>query len=109
MANGIADEDNGGEYYWDSENNVFWTWDTPHFIAEKFEKIVQAKGLGGVYAWSLGEDSYKWEHIAALREGMAAMGVTSNGTADDACESDYEKRVVRHVAAHGRKGRYTSY
>jgi chitinase len=26
MANGVTDEDAGGEYYWDSANALFWTW-----------------------------------------------------------------------------------
>lgn len=51
MANGTTDEVEGGEYYYDSANNVFWSWDTPELIAQKFEEIVKAKGLGGVMAW----------------------------------------------------------
>lgn len=73
MANGTTDEDAGGQYYYDSVNNVFWTWDTPALIEEKFEKIVKTKGLGGVMAWSAGEDSYDWSHMLALQKGVAAM------------------------------------
>ncbi|KAH6663466.1 putative class V chitinase [Halenospora varia] len=73
MANGTTDEDAGGQYYYDSANNVFWTWDTPALIEEKFEKIVKTKGLGGVMAWSAGEDSYDWSHMLALQKGVAAM------------------------------------
>lgn len=73
MANGTTDEDAGGQYYYDSTNSVFWTWDTPTLIEEKFEKIVKAKGLGGVMAWSAGEDSYDWSHMLALQKGVAAM------------------------------------
>jgi chitinase len=75
MANGITDEDAGGEYYWDSTNALFWTWDTPELIARKFTEIVEAKGLGGVMAWSAGEDSYDWGHILAIQKGVKSLGL----------------------------------
>jgi chitinase len=53
LASGQADETEGGEWYWDPATSNFWTWDTPEFIAQKFEKIVKAKGLGGVGKFSL--------------------------------------------------------
>lgn len=70
LKDGIADTVKGGQYYWDSSANIFWTWDTPQFIAEKFEKIVKAKKLGGVMAWSLGEDTYDNSHLLAVQEGV---------------------------------------
>lgn len=48
LANGIADEEEGGEWYYEASTKKFWTWDTPEFIAQKFEKIVKAKSLGGI-------------------------------------------------------------
>ncbi len=48
LSRGIADTTLGGEWYWDSSTNYFWTWDTPQFIQQKFNQIVKAKGLGGV-------------------------------------------------------------
>ncbi len=75
MANGVTDEDAGGEYYYDSANNLFWTWDTPELIARKFTEIVEAKGLGGVMAWSAGEDSYDWSHILAMQKGVKEFGL----------------------------------
>ena len=50
---GKTDEKGGGQYYFDSENNLFWTWDTPEMIARKFKEIVAEKKLGGVMAWGL--------------------------------------------------------
>ncbi|TVY49408.1 Endochitinase B [Lachnellula occidentalis] len=73
MANGVTDEDAGGEYYYDKEVNVFWTWDTAALIERKFTEIVQAKGLGGVMAWSAGEDGHDWSHMLALQKGVAGM------------------------------------
>jgi GH18 family chitinase len=70
LKDGKTDEQAGGQYYMDAENNLFWTWDTPALIARKFKKIVEAKKLGGVMAWSLGEDTYNWEHLKAMQEGV---------------------------------------
>jgi chitinase len=54
LASPLDDQVGGGRYYWDSEINLFWTWDSPEFVGQKFEKIVTERGLGGVFAWSLG-------------------------------------------------------
>lgn len=71
-SNGVLDSAAGGEYYFDSKNKVFWTWDTPDLIGKKYGQIVQGKGLGGVMAWSLGEDTYDYSHLKAMK---AALGV----------------------------------
>ncbi|CZR54955.1 probable class V chitinase [Phialocephala subalpina] len=73
MANGVTDASEGGQYYYDSTNNLFWTWDTPALITQKFTDIVKAKGLGGVFAWSAGEDSYDWSRILAMQKGVEEM------------------------------------
>ncbi|KAL2073872.1 hypothetical protein VTL71DRAFT_11198 [Oculimacula yallundae] len=73
MANGTTDNVAGGEYHFDKTNNIFWTWDTPALIARKFEEIVKAKALGGVMAWSAGEDSFDWSHMLALQAGVKTM------------------------------------
>jgi len=67
---GKYDEVGGGFYYWDSEENIFWTWDTPEAIAKKFPLIVKEKGLGGVFAWGLGEDGSDFMHLNALTDGV---------------------------------------
>ncbi|KAL1954185.1 hypothetical protein VTO42DRAFT_1541 [Malbranchea cinnamomea] len=68
LEKGQADTEAGGQYYWDSAANLFWTWDTPEHMEQKFEKIVKAKGLGGIMAWSLGEDSFDWSHLATMQK-----------------------------------------
>lgn len=73
VANGIADEELGGQWYWDSAREVFWTWDTPEFVARKFSEIVLPKGLGGVMAWALAQDSYDWSRFKAMQAGVKAM------------------------------------
>ncbi|KAI0008691.1 glycoside hydrolase family 18 protein [Xylariaceae sp. FL0662B] len=73
LASGKADTTEGGQWFWDSSTSYFWTWDTPDFIAQKFESIVKAKGLGGVMAWSLGEDSSNYTYIKAIQAGLATL------------------------------------
>ncbi|KAI5864861.1 glycoside hydrolase family 18 protein [Durotheca rogersii] len=73
LASGIPDTEKGGVWYWDPSTSYFWTWDSPQFIAQKFETIVKARGLGGVMAWSLGEDSSDWTYVKALQAGLATL------------------------------------
>ncbi|CAN8096147.1 unnamed protein product [Discula destructiva] len=73
MTNGTTDVENGGQWYIDTEANMFWTWDTPELMTKKFTDIVKARGLGGVMAWSLGEDSYDWSHLKAIQDGVNAL------------------------------------
>ncbi|KAL7781713.1 glycoside hydrolase family 18 protein [Trichoderma afarasin] len=73
VANGIADEELGGQWWWDSEKEIFWTWDTAEFAARKFKDIVVPKGLGGVFAWALAQDSYDWSRFKAMQAGVKAM------------------------------------
>ncbi|KAJ6779939.1 hypothetical protein PWT90_05360 [Aphanocladium album] len=73
MNNGKADNEKGGQWYWDASAKVYWTWDTPEFIAKKMTDIVKAKGLGGVMAWSLAQDSHDWSHIKALQSGIKSL------------------------------------
>ncbi|KAJ5885066.1 hypothetical protein N7495_009576 [Penicillium taxi] len=78
QTDGKTDEELGGQYYWDSEVNLFWTWDTADLITRKFKDIVTAKKLGGVMAWSLGEDTYKWEHLTAIQNGVKSVGAEAD-------------------------------
>lgn len=73
LANGQTDTENGGQWYVDTEANLFWTWDTPELITQKFTDIYKARGLGGIFAWSLAEDSYDWSHIQAMQAGVKAL------------------------------------
>lgn len=66
--NGVTDDSAGGQYYFDAANRLFWTWDTPDLITRKFTDIVHKYGLGGVMAWSLGEDSNDWSHVRRMAE-----------------------------------------
>jgi len=68
LVEGTPDEEEGGQYYFDAENNLFWTWDTLDIIDRKYTEIVEDLGVGGVMAWSLGEDSYDWSHVKRLAQ-----------------------------------------
>ncbi|PVI01508.1 carbohydrate-binding module family 18 protein, partial [Periconia macrospinosa] len=71
--NGVEDEDAGGQYYFDARNQLFWTWDTPATVSRKLDDIVRKHNLGGVMAWSLGEDSFDWSHVKGLADGVQAL------------------------------------
>ncbi|PSR85786.1 glycoside hydrolase, family 18 [Coniella lustricola] len=73
LTNGTEDVLRGGQWWVDDEAGLFWTWDTASIIARKFTDIIEAKGLGGIMAWSLAEDSYNWSHLEAMQEGVANL------------------------------------
>ncbi|KAL4949458.1 glycosyl hydrolase, family 18 [Aspergillus filifer] len=93
MANGKIDEKLGGAYWFDAEHNLFWTWDTPELMTRKFTDIVDSEGLGGVMAWSMGEDTYDFSHMKAMQGGVAARAeaatesgaATGNGNQNASC------------------------
>ena len=68
-AGGRYDEKGGGHYFWDADSQVWWTWDSPDVISKKFAAVVESRGLGGVFAWGLGEDAERWSHLKALTAG----------------------------------------
>ncbi|KAL2009863.1 hypothetical protein VTN00DRAFT_5670 [Thermoascus crustaceus] len=70
LSEGKYDSEGGGHYFWDPEENIFWSWDTPEAIRRKFPAIMATKDLGGVFAWGLGEDAPGWTHLKALTAGM---------------------------------------
>ncbi|KAK8089376.1 carbohydrate-binding module family 18 protein [Apiospora hydei] len=72
-----TDEVAGGQWWWDASNELFWTLDTVPLMQRKFKEIVAARGLGGIFAWSLGEDSYDWSHLKAMREGVKGLSKAS--------------------------------
>lgn len=73
LANGQTDADAGAQWLIDSDTNLFWTWDTSDLITQKFSDIIEAKSLGGIMAWSLGEDSNDWGLLKTMQEGVAKL------------------------------------
>lgn len=68
QVNGITDVDRGGQYYFDRNASLFWSWDTPELVRRKFVDVVEGRGVGGAMAWSLAEDSGGWGMLGALGE-----------------------------------------
>lgn len=73
LSDGKFDAVGGGYYYWDESERRWWTFDTPSAIQAKARTILEARGLGGIFAWGLGEDAPHWNHLAALNEGLKEL------------------------------------
>jgi chitinase len=65
----VTDQAQGGQWYWDADTSLFWTWDTPELIEKKIKTLLN-KGIGGFMAWSLGEDGYDWSHLLAMQKNL---------------------------------------
>ncbi|SPQ25933.1 8ba48589-7f9f-4f13-ba52-7581dfda5134 [Thermothielavioides terrestris] len=73
LEHGVYDDQQGGYYYWDSLEDLWWTFDTPDAIRRKFPLILAKRRLGGVFAWGLGEDAPLFKHLAALNDGLEEL------------------------------------
>ncbi|KAI0204382.1 glycoside hydrolase family 18 protein [Astrocystis sublimbata] len=70
---GQYDGEGGGYWYYDQEQALWWTFDTPGAVTKKFPSIVEKKELGGVFAWGLGEDAPEFAHLKALNDGVGRL------------------------------------
>jgi GH18 family chitinase len=60
-----------GSYgYWDKEEARWWSFDTPKVIESKMAELVGEMGLGGAFAWGLGEDAPDFDHLEATINGL---------------------------------------
>lgn len=73
LGSGHLDAERGGQWYWDPQTNKFWTWDTPELVTRKFDEIVKPMHLGGVFAWSMAEDSNDWSLFKAMQAGVKGL------------------------------------
>lgn len=76
LKDGEYDDVGGGHWYWDKEERVFWSWDTPDAIRKKLPVIFGKTKLGGVFAWGLGEDAPKFEHLQASNYALSALSTS---------------------------------
>lgn len=98
MRYGEVDEEAGGQYYLDEGRRIFWTWDTEELITRKFEEIVRKYRLGGVMAWSLGEDSADWKHVRRMALEMGKCeGTVQTGGLETYTVSHRMRRVRPHL------------
>ncbi|KAI8721564.1 Chitinase [Fusarium sp. LHS14.1] len=79
LENGKTDTAAGGQWYWDATTSLYWTWDTADLITQKINGLVPTKGLGGIFAWSLAQDSQDWSRLTAMREGFNTLSGQSSG------------------------------
>lgn len=68
MNNPQYDFRDGGRYYIDHVENLLWSWDEPEDIARKYEQVYKTLELGGVFIWSVGEDSHSWARLKQVRD-----------------------------------------
>lgn len=82
---GVYDEEGGGHYSWDGEEGIWWSWDTDSAVERKVSEVVRSTGLGGVFAWGLGEDAGAggWKHLEALNRGVERLGERGRGGQGD--------------------------
>ncbi|ORY70372.1 glycoside hydrolase superfamily [Pseudomassariella vexata] len=73
LSQGRYDNAEGGYFYFDQDESLWWTFDTPEAILKKFPAIVDLRKLGGVFAWGLGEDAPEFKHLKALNAGVDGM------------------------------------
>ncbi|KAG9506204.1 hypothetical protein J7337_003185 [Fusarium musae] len=58
----------GSYFYWDEKEWRWWTFDTKKSIQTKFSHVVPELGVGGVFAWGIGEDAPSFEHFKVTAE-----------------------------------------
>lgn len=71
---GEYDDVGGGYYYFDRDEDLWWTFDTSDAILRKLSSVMRARELGGVFAWGLGEDAPDFQHLRALNSGLQGLG-----------------------------------
>ncbi|VUC33521.1 unnamed protein product [Clonostachys rosea] len=69
LTEGIYTAD-GSYGYWDKEEARWWSFDTPKVIESKMAELVGEMGLGGAFAWGLGEDAPDFDHLEATIKGL---------------------------------------
>lgn len=65
-----------GHFYVDTQEHIFWSWDTPQTMVSKLEEMFDffttidynERDIGGVFAWGLGEDAPRFEHLKAVNK-----------------------------------------
>ncbi len=78
LKKGRYDEVGGGYYYWDEVEERWWTFDTVEAISSKAD-LAEELGVGGVFAWGLGEDAEDFVHLKALEDIALGKGVITKG------------------------------
>lgn len=72
LIHGRYDDVAGGHYHWDADEDLWWTYETPSSVEDKFG-LVRDVGLGGVFAWELGSDGPQYNNLAALNDAVVDL------------------------------------
>lgn len=87
MENGVDDGEEAafkGHYYFDEQDRIFWSWDTPSSIRIKLDEVFHVgDNIGGLFAWGLGEDAPHFEHLKAVNDALQAWETDFNGWPED--------------------------
>jgi GH18 family chitinase len=86
LAHGVYDGEEGGHYYWDEPEQLFWSWETPGSIQKKVSAMVGGQKLGGVFAWGLGEDAPKFDHLRAANAALKAISTRNHAMYEERSE-----------------------
>lgn len=70
LQNWKYDEPEGGNYYWDAEERLFWSWEAPEAIWDKVRPILRDNLVNGVFAWGLGEDAPRFHLLKATNSAL---------------------------------------
>lgn len=93
----------GGFGYWDDQEDLWWSFDTPETIIQhKFSEVLQKRRLGGVFAWGLGEDGPRFAQFTATTRAWKKIhdkGWNVNvGDALDVGAPDMAARLKKNVS-----------
>lgn len=68
LREGAYDKD--GYFYFDADELLFWSFDTPDAIRRKVSRIRKNRNIGGVFAWGLGEDAPEFANLKAANKAI---------------------------------------
>ncbi len=72
LVEGNYDDREGAYYYFDPDEDLFWSFDTPAAITRKISRAFGERRIGSVFAWGLGEDAPLFRrHLLALNDALA--------------------------------------
>ncbi|KAG9232733.1 glycoside hydrolase family 18 protein [Amylocarpus encephaloides] len=77
------DEQGGGCGYWDEQEDIWWSWEDEREISVKIDKLAKEKQVGGVFAWGLGEDGEKFEHLKTLTNSFRKLEIEGPDMRDE--------------------------
>lgn len=73
-----------GHYYMDTQERIFWSWDTRDSIRTKLDLFFRVgNNIGGLFAWGLGEDASRFEHLRAVNDALQGREIEVGSRPED--------------------------